>query len=102
MSRNAAIGESEGIDRISRSRRLDVRLETFPVHHIDRPFEQAGNIRLDSGIFPHADGRLGINFDHDVGIALGTVITPSPRAEQSGMRHSALSQRRFVFPVAGL
>lgn len=47
--RNEAVA-SEGIDRVSRSGRLHVRLQPVAVHHVHLAVEQIGDVILQAGV----------------------------------------------------
>jgi hypothetical protein len=98
MSRRAVSGDLEGIDRISGRRRTNIGFQAVAAHHIDRTIKQTGNILFESCVIENRDVSLGINLDHNVGIAVRTVIAAYTRPEKSGMRDAALAQGGLVFP----
>jgi hypothetical protein len=58
------------------------RLQPLPVHNINAPLKQAGDIVLDPDILVNTDRRIGIDLDHDVGVAVGPVVAACTRTEQ--------------------
>ena len=86
MSRNAAIAASERIDRIGCCGRFHIRLKPVAIHHIHAALKQIGNVILQTGVTENRNPRGPIKFDHDVGVAFVTLITPRPRAKKGSMR----------------
>src|SRR6185312_1455469 len=98
MSRRATAAGSERIDRVSRGRRSNVGLEPIAVHDVDGTVEQSGDIVPDRDIFVDAHTRRWVYLDHDVGVAVGSLVAPRPRAEQGRVRDAAGAQRCLVLP----
>src|SRR4029077_406229 len=95
MSRSAVSACLEGIDRVGQ-RGANERLEIFLAHDVDRAVEQARDILFYRDIFEYADICFGLDFDHDVDIAAGTIIAARHRSEQRGATHAAHAQAAFV------
>src|SRR3954468_22949103 len=98
MSRSAASAESECINRVGRDGGFDVRLEPVAVHDIDGTIEQRRDVILERDILVDADPGRGIDFDHDIDIAVGPIVAAGPRAEQGGMADAAGAQGGLVLP----
>lgn len=69
-----------------------VGLQRLPVHHVDRAIKQGGDVVLQADIGPNADRSLRVDLDHDVGVAVGTVVAAGSRAEQGCVGHAAGAQ----------
>src|ERR1700687_3106971 len=95
MSRSAASAGLEGIDRINRRGGTDIGLEAVAVHHVDGTIKQARDEILEASIVEHGEMRLRIDFDHDIDIAVGTVVAARHRAEYSCPAHAARAEIRF-------
>src|SRR4051812_46269859 len=98
MSRSAASARSERINRVGRDGGFDVRLEPLAAQDIDGTIEQRRDVILERNILVDADPGRGIDFDHDVDIAVGPVVAASLRAEQGGMADAARPQGGLVLP----
>src|SRR5690349_948212 len=98
MSRSAASGGSERINRVGRDGGFDVRLEPLAAHDIDGTIEQRCDVILERDILIDADPGGGIDFDHDVDVAVGPVVTAGTRAEQGGVADAARTQGSLVLP----
>src|SRR3954453_1061 len=98
MSRSAASAGSERINRVGRDGGFDVRLEPVAAHDIDGAIEQRGDVILERDILVDADPGGGIDFDHDIDVAVGPVIAAGTRAEQGGVADAARPQSGFVLP----
>ena len=60
----------------------DVGLQAVPVHNVNALLKQAGDIFFDTDILVNTDRRIGIDLDHDVGVAVGPVVAAGTRTEQ--------------------
>ena len=89
ISPSAVSSGLERIDRVSRGGGTDMRFETVAVDHIDRPFEQAGDVLLEARIFEHGQMRRRIDLDHDVEVAVGPAVAARHRAEYGRPPHAA-------------
>ena len=84
MSRSAAIAASKRIDGVGRDGWANVRLQPFPTHHVDRAVEQTGDIVLQAGVVENRNMGSGIEFNHNVDVAVGPVV--ATRASQRPRR----------------
>src|SRR3954462_6513476 len=98
MSRSAASAGSECINRVGRNGGFDVRLEPVAAHDIDGTIEQRRDVILERDILIDADPGRRIDFDYDVNIAVGPVVTSGTRAEQGSMADAARAQGGLVLP----
>jgi len=78
-----------------------MRLESVAVHDIHRSIEEPGDVILERGVTIDGHAPLGIALDHNVGIAVGAVIVPRPRAEQRGECYATGTQRSLLLPQPG-
>src|SRR4051795_265623 len=93
MSRSAASAGSECINRVGRNGGVDVRLEALAAHNVDGTIEQRRDVILERDILVDADPGCRIDFDHDVDVAVGPVVTSGTRAEQGSMADAARARR---------
>jgi hypothetical protein len=91
---------SESIDCVSGDGWFHIRLQPVAVYYIDTAVEQSGDVILQAGILENGDPGRRIEFDHDVGVALGTLIAPRPRTKQGGMSYAPLAEARLRSPAA--
>ena len=96
MSRSDVSVVLERIDGIGRCGGTDIRFEAVAAHDIDGPVEQAGDIFLQTNIIVDRDMGLGVNFDHDVGIAVGAAIPPRTRTKQRSVGYATHAQRALM------
>ncbi len=75
---NARAAESEGIDGVSGGGGFHIGFESVAIHHVDRAAEQGADLVLQTGIVEDGDPGSGIEFDHDVGVAVGPPIASRP------------------------
>src|ERR1700742_1947267 len=95
MSCNSALPESESIDCVSVCRRSYIRLQSVTVHHVDATVEQLRNVLFKAGIVKNCDPGCWIEVDHDIGIALRTVIpTRASRTKRRAPLRSPASSPR--------
>jgi hypothetical protein len=97
MSSKAA-SDLESIDRIAFSVRPDIWYQSLAVNYVDARRKHVLDEVDDTDILEHADGGVVRDLNHDVDIAIGSLLTPSDGTEQGGMCHPALTQGAFVFP----
>src|SRR5438270_8786985 len=93
MSMSAARTALECIDGFGERCWPDIMFQSGAIDDIHRPMEEAGYIFFDAYIVPEVWICLGIEFQHDVDVALGAVVAPGGRAEQRHMGDAALAQR---------
>src|SRR5271163_162611 len=98
MSRSGVRAESEGIDGIGRRGGTDIGFQAVAAYDVNGAVEQAGNVLLQAHIVVNRDAGVGINLNHDVGVAVGAVVAARARTEQRGMRHTARAQSALVLP----
>lgn len=101
MVRRAADVASECINCVGRGGGTNGGFESVTVNDIDRAVKQSGNVFFQPGIVEDGDVSHGIEFDHDVDIAVGPVVTPRARAEEGGVPDAPRPQSRLVFPQPG-
>src|SRR5260370_22720625 len=99
MSRSATIAASERIDGVGCDGWPNVRLQPFPTRHIDRAVEQTGDIVLQAGVVENRNVGSGIEFNHDVDVAVGPIVATRTRAKDRRVPDAARA-RRFRWPAA--
>jgi hypothetical protein len=72
--------------------------QAVSAHHIDGAIKQTGDVLFESCVIENRNVSIGVNLDHDVGVAVGAVIAVYARTEESGMSDAALPQGGLVFP----
>jgi len=70
--------------------RANKRLQAHTVSYVHPNGKQIGQILGDANILEQVDMRVGSDFDHDIDVAVRTILAPRHRAEQRGMNDSAL------------
>src|SRR5215468_4846957 len=100
MSRSGVSAGLERIDGIGRCGGTHIWFEAVAAHDIDGSIEQASDILLQANIVVNRDVGFGINLDHDVGVAVGAIVAPRTRTEQSSMGHAARTQSTLMLPKA--
>jgi hypothetical protein len=88
----------ESVRRIRCGGRTDVGFQTFAIDDIDGSVKEAGDMLLKPDIILDGDVGLGIDFDHDVGVAVGSIVASRSRAKQRCTRHAARAQVTLVLP----
>jgi hypothetical protein len=84
ITQHAPLG-SEGINRIPRNRRAQMGLQAITVNDANRSVKQPDNVILQFNEIENGDASLGIDIDHDVEIAVGSVCAARHRAKHGGM-----------------
>ncbi len=82
----------ERIDGVASCRHADGRFQCFSIDDINWSFEKAFNVQLNPCILEHSDFRLGVQFDHNIDIAVGTSVTSRDRAKYGSVRYTAGAQ----------
>src|SRR5271163_2297436 len=98
LSQSRIASDLESIDGVGRDGWPDVGLQPLPVHNINPPLKQAGDIFLDPDILVNTDRRIGTDLDHYVGIAVRPVVAAGTRTEQRRVSDTARTQSRCVLP----
>src|SRR5579864_2951122 len=96
MSKSACRARSESIDRLSLGGRPNERFQLSSVRDIDAAGKKIAEILGDRNIFEKADRRIWRDLDHDVDVAVRTLVAARSRPEQRGVRHAARAQGGFV------
>src|SRR5689334_7884422 len=96
MSRRAISVCSECIDRVGHGVATNVGFEALAAYNVYRLIEEACNVFLDVHVIKNRDAGVRIEFDHDVDVAIRTVVTPSHRPEQGSMLDPTPAQGMFT------
>ena len=75
----------------------DKRFQSLAIRHVDRHGKQLFDILDDARVVEKAYVGVRIDLNHNVDIAVGTLLAPRPRTKQGGMSYPALAQGAFVF-----
>src|SRR5271168_1564435 len=75
----------------------DKRFQSLAIRHVDRHGKQLFDILDDARVVEKAYVGVRIDLNHNVDIAVGTLLAPGPRTKQVGMSYPALAQGAFVF-----
>src|SRR6266403_2451581 len=98
LSQRCGSEDLERIHRIALRDGADKRFQCVACDHIDRLAKEFGDIVLKPNIGVDVPNGLGIDIDHEIDIAVWTIVAAHPRTEQGGMGHAALTQGAFVLP----
>src|SRR5260221_2275812 len=101
MSRRAVVAALESIDGVGCGSGANIRFEPLTTDYVDWAVEQSSDVVLQSGVVEHCDACRGIEFNHDVDVAVGPIVAPRTRTKQYRMTHTSRPQRRFVVPEPG-
>lgn len=104
MSRSANSAALEGIYGIRGRGGTDIRFQAITTDDIDRPIKQARYEFLQAHIVVNRDVSVGIDLNHNIRVAVRTIVAASARTEQSSVYYSPLAQDALVLskPIKNL
>ena len=71
-------------------------LKPVAVDHVNGPVKKSGNVAFESDIVINGHVGLGVNLNHNVGVAVGAIVAARARTEQGGMGNPAFAQGALV------
>lgn len=96
LSERRRFDDLEGIQSFGFCRNPYEGFQGVTINDINRALEQAGDVFLERNIVVDSYICFRVEFNQDVGIAVWTVITTHPRAEQGGM-HDPRARKAALF-----